>query len=353
MKIRTEVIPGAELSIAGDTYVYFGGTSYLGMQTNPRFLEMISKHTRQIGSHWGASRIGNVQLDLYERAENTLATWVGSPACLTLSSGFLAARLMADYFSGKGHACFFGPYCHEALLPPGHSRSRDWDTLIEGVSTCLAASPALNPVVLSDTMGGGSGAGPIWDTLSKLPRECILIADDSHGLGITGEAGSGSWKLLAAMGFHELLLCASLGKAMGVAGGVICGSAERLAALQKTPFFQGASPAPPAGLAALTDALKEGLYLDSFHHLTRSMQALWQRICGLKELQGSPEYPVITFRNPDLAGYLKEHQMVITDFEYAAEGGDPSPSRIVISSVHQPGHLNRLADVLLSFERFE
>ena len=43
MKIRTEVRPGAELSRAGDTYLYFGGTSYLGMQTNPRFLETISK----------------------------------------------------------------------------------------------------------------------------------------------------------------------------------------------------------------------------------------------------------------------------------------------------------------------
>ncbi len=350
MKIHCKGIPGAEIPAEGKSFLHFAGTSYLGMQTHAEFLEMIARHTRRIGSHWGASRVGNIQLEVYGRVEEALASWMGSPACLTLSSGFLAARLLADYFGSLGHPCFFSPNCHEALLTGRHQRQKDWDSLNRCLQEAIKEHHGGTPVVFTDTRGGSTGAGPIWERLEALPRECILVADDSHGLGIVGEDGSGSWKNLSGMGFYELLLCGSLGKAMGITGGVVAGSRQRLEGLQHTPFFAGASPAPPAGLSALGEALDAGLYRQAFQRLINSVRYVEGQVGALELLSCYPDYPVITFHNPALAGYLKAHNILITDFDYAAEGESASPSRIVITSAHQKGHLTKLADLLLAFK---
>jgi hypothetical protein len=267
-----------------------------------------------------------------------------------MSSGFLSARLLSEHFSGPRYSPFYSPNCHEALLTAGRERAPDWNTLSKRLEGFLSRESGAEPVVFSDTVGGPDSGGPAWDELARLPRECILIADDSHGLGITGPDGSGSWKPLAEMGFRELLLCGSLGKAMGVTAGVIAGDSDTLADLQRTPFFSGASPAPPAGLASLSDALESGWYHKKQLRLKHLLQFFHAEVGHLETLHFAPHYPVITFRNRSLARYLKEHRVLITDFEYQAEAGSSSPSRIVITANHQITHLQRLADLLRSFE---
>ena len=350
MRLPCHAIPGPEIAIEGRTYLYFGGTSYLGMQTDPEFLEAAALHTREMGTHWGASRSGNVYLSIYPEAESRLASWMGSPSCLTMSSGFLAARLLSEYFRGPRYACFYSPNCHEALLAAGGERARDWDGLYKSLEAFLTGNSRAVPVVFSDTMGGPERGGPVWDQLGRLPGECILVADDSHGIGITGADGSGSWKLLSEMGFRELVLCGSLGKAMGVTSGVISGTSKTLESLQATPFFSGASPAPPAGLSALAEGLEKGWYRQKQTRLKELLRYFYGAVGHLELLQFSPDYPVITFRNRALAKYLREQHVVITDFQYKAEAGPSSPSRIVITSSHQVTHLRRLAGLLCSFE---
>ena len=348
MKFRSEAIPGTEVMREGIPYLYFGGTSYLGMQTDPDFLERAARFTQTLGTHWGASRAGNLQLDIYRNAEASLASWLGSPACLTLSSGFLAARFLADFFVRLGHPCFFSPNCHEALLPPGAARQPGWEALGMAVARSGDQSGEKPPVVFTDSMGGDR-PGPVWELLEQLPRECILVADDSHGLGITGPGGSGSWKPLSSMGFRELLLCGSLGKAMGVTAGLVAGSADRLGELEKTAFFAGASPAPPAGLATLLNSLESGCYLEKLERLQARVCYLQDRVRHLPFLAFQEGYPVLGFRNRMLARYLLDSRVLITDFDYAAEGDSTSQSRIVVTAAHQEPQLLRLAELLAEF----
>ena len=102
MRINLDGIPGPEVQIGDTSYLYFGGTSYLGMQTDARFRKALAGFTVKMGSHWGASRAGNLVLSVYDKTEASLAMWVGSESCLTLSSGFMAARLLVEYFTTPG-----------------------------------------------------------------------------------------------------------------------------------------------------------------------------------------------------------------------------------------------------------
>lgn len=350
MSFPSSAIPGTRIDIDGVPHLYFGGTAYLGMQSDPDFLAHHAAHTRHLGTHWGASRIGNVALPVYAAAEKALAAWLGSPACLTLSSGFLSARLLAEFFVGQGHPCLFSPNCHEALLFPGATREADWDRLGRALARYAAGNNQVLPVVFADATGGSLRPGPVWDLLEPLDRNCILVVDDSHGLGITGPDGSGAWKPLQATGFRELILCGSLGKAMGITGGLIAGSATRLQALRKTSFFAGASPAPPAGLASLIQALDTGLYRQKLEQLREHMSYLWQRVRSVKPLHGQEGYPVMHFNNAALSGHLRRHRVLITEFQYPAEGGETSPSRIVVTAAHSREDIAYLADLLKAFE---
>ena len=349
MKFPSEAIPGTEIKVNGITYLYFGGTAYLGLQRDPEFLELLSGSIRRLGSHWGASRVGNVTLPIYRKAEEALASWIGSPACLTLSSGFLAARLVSEYFIRREHPCFFSPNCHEALLPPGVSRQPDWESLTRGLQGHLSRKDQELPVVFTDSMGGPGRPGPVWDLIEKFPKNCILVADDSHGIGISGPDGSGSWKPLQAMGFKELVLCASLGKAVGTTAGILAGASGRLEALRETPFFAGASPAPPASLKTLSGALENGLYLQKWKLLESRVKFLQDRVGKLGYLSTQAGYPVMSFRDPELVQHLLKKRVLITDFQYPAEGKAASPSRIVVTAAHSEPQLQFLSEALIEF----
>ena len=350
MSFLSEAIPGTEILKDGNTYLYFGGTAYLGLQRDPEFLELISGGIRRLGTHWGASRVGNVKLPVYQTAEKTLASWMGSQACLSLSSGFLAARLVSEYFIRRDYTCFFSPNCHEALLPPGAVRQRDWLSLTQALQAHLGQEGHDLPVVFTDSMGGPGKPGPVWDLLAEIPRNCILVADDSHGIGISGPDGSGSWKPLKAMGFKELILCGSLGKAMGVTAGILAGNARRLEEFEKTPFFAGASPAPPAGLWTVSKALENGWYEQKWKLLKSRVAFMQHWVGGIDCLTSQKGYPVMSFRDPELVRHLLKKRSLITDFQDPAEGGTASPSRIVVTAAHKESQLQYLADVLVEFK---
>jgi 7-keto-8-aminopelargonate synthetase-like enzyme len=352
MNFPSEAIPGTEIEVNGITYLYFGGTAYLGLQRDPEFLELLSGGIRRLGSHWGASRVGNVALPIYRKAEGALASWIGSPACLTLSSGFLAARLVSEYFIRREHSCYFSPNCHEALLPPGTSRQPDWDTLSRALQEHLNGRGKNLPVVFTDSMGGPGRPGPVWDLIEKIPKNCVLVADDSHGIGISGPDGSGSWKPLQAMGFKETILCGSLGKAVGITAGILAGAAGRLQELRKTPFFAGASPAPPAGLLVLSEALENRIYQQKWKLLESRVKFLQDRVGKLAYLTSQTGYPVMSFRDPELVRRLLKKRILITDFQYPAEGEVASPSRIVVTAAHREPQLEYLSEALNGFRSF-
>ena len=88
--------------------------------------------------------------------------------------------------------------------------------------------------------------------------------------------GRGSWEALQKFNFKDLLLCSSLGKALAITAGMVAGPARILDQLRKTPFFEGASPAPPAGVATLGVGLSEGWYEQQYKRLAAKHDVLLQ-----------------------------------------------------------------------------
>jgi 7-keto-8-aminopelargonate synthetase-like enzyme len=93
-----------------------------------------------------------------------------------------------------------------------------------------------------------------------------LMVDEAHATGLFGENGSGLIGELAPAGRVEIQM-ATLGKALGAAGGCICGSRQLVDFLvnRARPFIFSTAPVPAAAAAA-TEAIrivqsKEGMEL--------------------------------------------------------------------------------------------
>lgn len=336
--------PGRSIRLKGQEYLYFGGTSYLGMQNDVRFGQLLCKNITKYGVHHGASRNSNLRLSLYSLVERHLADLAGCEAALTLSSGFLAGQLAGHFFEQETYRSFIAPGAHAALFRGGQMAYANFESLAAAIQAELAGDNPKIPVLFTDSLDTTGSSFPDYPLLKQLPLESlILVADDSHGLGILGPRGGGCYARLAELPVKELLVCASLGKAMGIQAGVLFGTAKRLDALRQTSFFGGASPAAPAYLATLLAS--EAHYEEKRKRLQANIR-LFETEClyanNFARLNG---YPVYGYSNPGLTAHLEANKIVVTDFSYTTA----LTGRIVLGAQHRRADIRRLLTALHSF----
>lgn len=338
-----ERIPGRKISVQGKVYGYFGGTAYLGLPSHPPFMELFHHCVATYGMHHGSSRKSNVCLTVYEQAEDRLAQWVGSESCLAMSSGFLAAQLVVHALLGRGHALFLFPGTHPALKLNGIREPTNFAELTKEIQREIAKGGPM-PVLLFDTIDLSGSQYPGFGALKDLPLDrIILVGDDSHGLGIVGPDGTGCHALLKVLKPSKLLVCASLGKGLGVQAGAVFGPREELDILRDTAFYGGASPPSPALMGCLflgadIYAQRRAKLLDNYFRF----KALLERPEYFEHLSG---HPTFEFKNASLVQALEDKGFIITNFHYPDAQG-PRVGRIVLSAHHEPGDIQELATSL-------
>jgi len=345
---HTRHIVGRSVRTEGSECLYFGGTSYLGMTADPGFLEILQRNIEKYGSNHGASRWSNLRLNIYEEAEARLAAWTGSEAALTVSSGFLAGQFLAAFFDQQGYRRFYTPGTHAALIQTGKP-PLEYEELASQLNDSQRGSGKTGRAVLfTDSIDLSGKLYPDYPALRKLPLErIVLVADDSHGMGLLGANGGGAYRALAGLGAKELLVCGSLGKALGLQGGMILGSKTRLAQLWDTSFFAGASPAPPAYLASLLDAAP--LYAERLKAVRAHVQLFEKECHCLGHFQRLQGYPVYGYNEPSLTASLFSSGILLTDFHYPSSHAVPLPGRIVLSAHHTEQDILHLASLLNTY----
>ncbi len=241
--------PGREILIDGKKHLYFGGTAYLGLQTDAIFQNLFVDNLKKYGTNYGASRKSNLRMSIFGKAERYLADFVGAEDCVTVSSGYLAGQFVAQALNTKAHRFFYAPNTHSALYPIQTKCYTTFTALNIALREHLRSQPRKTPVVFLDAIDFSGCNYPDFNLLQLLPlNEVILVVDDSHGIGIIGKNGSGVFRILSRLPIKELLVCCSLGKGFGIQGGAVFGTKNRMSRLMETSFFGGSSRAAPAAL---------------------------------------------------------------------------------------------------------
>ncbi|HDZ04102.1 hypothetical protein LCGC14_0217620 [marine sediment metagenome] len=335
--------PGRSITIEGINYLYFGGTSYLGLQTDPEFQSLFINNIKKYGTAYGASRKSNIKISVFDEIDAYLSKMVGSEACITMSSGYLAGQLVCAFFRDDEYQSFYALNTHSALYSGQQDLYLNWDELTKAINN----SSNKTPVLFLDSIDFHGDNYPDYKFLNKLPlQDIILVVDDSHGIGITGKNGGGSFKFLQTLQPKELLVSCSLGKGFAVQAGAIFSTLKIIDLLKETQFFGGASPATPASLATLKNAsqLFETKRTQLFENTTLFLSKL-KSTSHFVHVEG---HPTFNFQNEPLANYLEENGIIVTNFRYPTKN-DPLMSRIVISASHTNKDILKICNILNTF----
>jgi len=354
MTYHIDGIPGREIEINHKKHLYFGGTSYLGLQADPAFLDIYIANIRKYGTHYGASRKSNIRLSIYEEVEQHLSNLVGSESCITLSSGYLAAQLVRQTLGTDNYTPFYAPNTHSALYTPTASETQhkpysSFSALNIALRERLKKDEETTAVVFLDAIDFSASNYPDFEGLKMLPlQSIILVVDDSHGIGVVGHKGGGVFETVYNLNPKELIVCCSLGKGFGIQGGAIMGTKERMEQLSDTAFFGGASPAAPAALACLIEGLE--LFGKKKKILQENIELFNREIKRIAQFTYMPEHPAFSFQDENLSRYLEQHRVLVTNFRYPNEDSQLM-SRIVLSAHHKREDIHVLCNLINTYNK--
>jgi 7-keto-8-aminopelargonate synthetase-like enzyme len=340
----THTTPTGTASISGKEYLFFSGFSYLGLHALPAFKTLLKEGIDQFGTVFISSRIANTRLQLYEELEHALAVLLHQQAAATFSSGYLASQAAAQYAATTGEL-LYAPSTHPALWT-GRAAIPDlsWGEWTAMTKAKVNAHPDLTFVIVADSVNPLTSTINDFSWLQQIERQVLVLIDDAHGIGVTGDGGNGIIDALPSHPPVRYLLSASLAKAFSTQGGVVAGRASDIAAIKKLPLFTGATPMMPANAWA---------FLQSFplHQAQRTL--LQQRISYFESRLGDVGYLHNPFHLPvfllkESAGiekYLLGHDIMISSFGYPHPDSPPI-NRIIVSAQHTEKDLDILRTLL-------
>lgn len=347
MTATIDHLPGRTIRFDHREYLFFSGTAYLGMAQNPAFQALVADALGRYGTMFGSSRNGNLRLGIYEEAEAWLATWVGSARALTVSSGMLAGQAVMQWLASQHLPIVYGPGAHPALWHRPTVRLpalsfADWVAQLPNQLQTMPPGPVVLAVNALDAVRS-ERYDFAWVDALPADRPITLVADDSHGLGITGPNGGGVWSTMPKPDHIRLIVTASLAKAMGLPGGVIFGDADTVAAVRQTAFFGGCSPMPPVFPAAFLGA--NDLYRQAQAKLAQNVRLAGQLLLPTGLFRQAAGYPVFYTDHDELYAYLLKKGIFVYSFAYPTPA-DKANTRIVISAFHEPADIEQVATAI-------
>jgi len=348
--LKTSYLPGRTLRTTEKELLYFSGTSYLGIPGNQEFREFLLEGLARYGSNYSSSRLSNVHLQIFDEAEAYLANYTGAEAALTVSSGFLAGQLVVRTLAGKG-AFMYGPRTHPALwLNPTNFNNVATEEWLQQLPDIIENCNEDNLFVLFNAVDALWAKKFDLDWINKLPlnKQITLIIDDSHGFGITGKNGAGVFTEILLPENLNLIVVSSIGKALGIPGGVILGKAETVNSFKQSPLFGGGSPVVPAYLYAFLQANQ--LYEQAREKLFRNINYFLTRLTNPEFFRFFPDYPVFYTPQNELCPFLFDKDILISSFAYPTPQ-DPNITRIILNSLHTLPDIDLLASNINEFCR--
>ncbi|WP_299666073.1 aminotransferase class I/II-fold pyridoxal phosphate-dependent enzyme [uncultured Polaribacter sp.] len=334
--MQIDKAPDTTVLINNIAYLYFSGTSYLGVATLPEFQEIIFGNIKNWGSSFGSSRNANIKLSVYKKAEDFLSNFLKSEDCVTVSSGTFSGLLAISTLEKMVDTFFYMPKTHPAILPkkakPVFKNNR--------LHSLLQNSKKETLCIVVDGIAALETTPFNFDFLHKISsdKKIFLVIDESHSLGVLGENGSGISTKIKVSDQIEMIRVSSFTKAFGLNGGVIAGSKKFINFIKHNPLFIGSAPMNPAFLQSFLDA--QELYYNQLKKLQYNCKYVYDALKDLENITISENYPVFFIDNEYIADELLLHHIIITSFYYPTSS--KKINRIVLNANHTTPQLNFL-----------
>lgn len=310
---RVDSAQSPRIKVQGKTLLNFSSNDYLGLANEPVLKAAAAGAVERYGAGAGASRLICGSMAVHQELDEAIAAFKGTEAALSFSTGYAAALGTIGALLGKDdvivldklvHACLVDAarLCGAKLRVFTHNDLNDLESILKWADGRGGVSgPGGRVLIVTESVFSMDGdQAPLRELVELKERHgAWLMVDEAHATGLYGEYRRGVAEELG-VAQHIDVQMGTLGKALGAAGGYICGSrvlVDYLVNRARTFIF---STAPvPAAAAAATAGLR---FVQSDKGAERR-QLLWQRV---DELMRSIDRLGNTHA-PQQAGWLKLH----------------------------------------------
>ena len=230
---------------------------YLGLSEHPA-LRQAAIEALQGGIEIGASasRLLRGHRRAHAELEAFAADYFDTPRSLFFANGYQANFALVTALVKRDDTIVFDALCHASMRDGIYAvRSaavkiphNDLDAFEDALKAPRAAGTTM--WILVETVYSMDGdMAPVRELLALAEKhDAMLIIDEAHGTGVCGDSGRGTTEGLSALGFgHDrLIVLHTCGKALGVAGALVCASDPIIDYLINTarPFVYSTAPMP-------------------------------------------------------------------------------------------------------------
>ncbi|MBY4211491.1 8-amino-7-oxononanoate synthase [Rhodococcus fascians] len=245
-----------------DPTLDLASNDYLGLSRHPHVVDAACAATRRWGAGSTGSRLVTGTTTAHEQLEQDLADFVGAETGLVFSSGYTANLGVVTALADRDSVVISDAASHASLIDACRlsrarvavARHRD----VGHVEQLLRERTESRALVVTDSIFSADGdLAPLTELYAACRKfNAVLIVDEAHGLGVRGDGGRGAVHDAGVAGLPDLVITATLSKALGSQGGVVLGPASvRHQVLHSARSFVFDTALAPAAVGAASAAL--------------------------------------------------------------------------------------------------
>ena len=358
-----ESAQSARIKFGGREFINFSSNDYLGLAGHPALGQAVREAIEQFGVGSGASRLICGSLQPHHELESALAKWQGTETALVFSTGFAAAQGVLTSLLGRGDVVILDKKAHASMIDGAklsgatlrvfrHNDLENLEKLLQ-----WAADRGGRVLVASESVFSMDGDhAPLAGIVELKERYgAWLMLDEAHAVGLYGPLGQG---LAAAGGLGERIeiRMGTLGKAVGAAGGFICGSRQLFDLLvnKARSFIFSTAPSP-----AVSAAARAGVELIQGAEGQSLRGQLWQRVDELTRgaallgwktsAEPSAILPLIVGEEAKAVAtmdHLREAGFFIPAIRYPTVPRNEARLRVTLTANHTAENIQQLVNAL-------
>ena len=354
---------GARVRLEGREVLNFSSNDYLGLANHPALKESAVQAIENFGTGAGAARLISGSQSPHHELESVLANFKGTESALAFSSGYAAAIGTIPALVGTGDVVVLDKLVHASLVDAAklsgaklrvskHNDLADLARILE-----WAAEQGGRILVVAESVYSMDGdLAPLLNLVElKEQHGAWLMLDEAHATGLYGEGRRGVAEEFGVAARVEVQM-GTLGKALGAAGGYICGSNELVDLLRHSARSFVFSTAPmPAQATAARAGIKVVESAEGEERRTR----LWGLVDELKNgliglgwqlpVVQSAILPLMVGAEAEaiaLSEQLLEAGVFVPPIRYPTVARGEARLRITVSAAHSSDDIKKLLEVL-------
>lgn len=349
----------------GQELLNLASNDYLGLSTHPAVVAGAHLALDRWGAGATASRLVAGTTAEHVDFECEIADFLGFPAALMFSSGYLGNVGAITALVGRGDLIVSDTGTHASLID-GCRLSRARVVVVdrgdhEAVAAALAERTEDRALVVSDSIYSVDGAAAPVAELYAAARAhgAALLVDEAHGLGVRGPGGRGVIAEAGLSGAPDLVVTTVASKSLGAQGGIVLGPQVLRGHLvdRARPFIfdTGLAPAAVGGARAALGLLRTDpempnrLRRNVIHMAERCDIELPRRVDGTPEVSavlsivvGEPQPAVAA------AAACREQGVLVGCFRPPSVPAGTSRLRLTMRADLTADDVDRAADVVLA-----